>query len=137
MNLKLPEPSLRFVDRRNADLTAAWSLRWGNFRLEAKAGARTDGASTPWFIWWIPGFSPFEGDTMPGAFAHDLFYATKLVPRKTADELLLVLLLLNGVPFTRAVLYFIFVRAFGWHAWRNHDADSVERSRQYVRFIPG
>ena len=134
--MNLPEPDIEFIDARNVVLKSPWSIVTGIGRLDVDAGATSDGASTPEIIWAIPGFVPFEGDTLPAAFAHDQLYAGELCDRLTADNILRDLLIANGVSWLRATAYFYAVRAFGGIVWARHTDASQAAARQFARIEP-
>lgn len=84
-----------------------------------------NGASIPRVFWAIIG-SPFEPDYWAGSAAHDFIYLTHIYDRSTADEILFQLLRRAGVGLWRARTIWAAVRAGGWVAWGNKEADKIE-----------
>ena len=133
--MKLPEPDIEFVTERVVVLQKPWEIKTRIGTLQCIPGAKSDGASIPECFWWMPGFAPFEGDTLPGAFAHDQLYQAELFDRATADQILFDLLLANGVRKVRADVYYYMVRWFGWMPWTCHTQASIDRCRKYAKII--
>ena len=125
----LTEPIVAFIDERNVRLCAPWQIQTAAGLLICQPGAESDGASIPELFWSIPGYNPFEGDTLPAAFAHDQLYGGELCDRATADGVLFDLLRANGVSWLRANNYWLAVRAFGGLTWSNHTPASIATNR--------
>lgn len=134
--MMLPQPHIEFVSARNVELIDPWEIQTSAGLLHVKTGIISDGASIPRIFWRIPGFAPYEGDTLPAAFAHDCLYASELVDRKTADDIIYELLRENGVGYLRASMYWRAVRGFGGFVWRRHTAESIATAREYVILNP-
>ena len=97
-------------------------------------GARSDGASVPSIL--QTALSPrFDSKSFPAAYTHDQLYASRVIPRKTADLEFGRLLLMFGFGGGKAWLYRRCVRVFGWWAWRKHTKKSVAKVRLYVSVL--
>ena len=76
-------------------------------------GFNTDLASIPKIFWSFD--SPFEFETIPPAILHDyLYFNPSGFSRYEADVIFYDALIVNGVSFWRANLYYYTVRSFGW-----------------------
>ena len=99
-----------------------------------EAGATSDGASIPRFLWSAVG-PRFAPDTFGPALFHDLAYASHLLPRKDADAEFRRLLQYWGVSYSRALAYYLAVRSFGWMRYNRVSRGEIEHSRQYCRIV--
>ena len=131
----LPQPIIAVIDELNVRLCAPWQISTSAGIMVCQPGAESDGASIPEIIWSIPGFSAFEGDTLPAAFAHDQLYGGELCDRATADNVLFDLLRANGVSWMRAKSYWMAVRTFGGLTWSQHTSSSIAETRQFAKLI--
>lgn len=80
------------------------------------AGYESDGASIPWWLWWLIGHPltpPFWG----AALVHDFRYGHHTVSRKQADDDFREHLRIDGAGRVRAWVMWAAVRAFGWMHW--------------------
>ena len=89
------------------------------------SGFSSDGASVPRFFWRLV-FPPGDHKALKAAFVHDFLYRTHPEgwTKAAADNLFLILLLMNGIPKFSAYLAYWGVRLFGaaaWKAWCSHE----------------
>jgi membrane protease subunit (stomatin/prohibitin family) len=131
----LPQPVVTFINERNVRLVEQWQIATCAGILVCVPGAESDGASIPEVFWSLPGYNPFEGDTLPAAFAHDQLYGGELCDRATADSVLYQLLRAGGVSWFRANTYWLAVRAFGGFTWSSHNPASVAENRKCAKLI--
>ncbi len=91
---------------------------WGWRDVEVEAGMHSDGASIPWFGWYIVG-SPFQPDVIRAAMLHDLLYIRggTSEDRKFADNLFYDRLVHDGVSRWRARIMWAVLRLAGWWYW--------------------
>lgn len=75
-----------------------------------KKGRLVDGASVPQPAWW---YMPPDGRHRRSAFAHDLDYALKLLPKHLADLEFRRRLLEDGVSKARVFIVYRSVKYFG------------------------
>ena len=87
-------------------------------------GFETDFASVPFGFRWLV---PVVGRHGKAAVLHDWLYASKIMPRRTADDLFLEAMEVLGVRSWRRFLAYWSVRLFGGRAWRK--AEPVRRQR--------
>lgn len=78
-------------------------------------GFSTDFASVPRLLWML---LPPYGRYTVAAVVHDWLYYAQSMKRKEADRIFLSIMIEDRVRVIRAVLMYLAVRAFGWHAWR-------------------
>jgi hypothetical protein len=84
-------------------------------RVVVPAGAETDLASSPWWLWWI--FPP-SGLWDLAAIMHDYLYGLRGVSRFLADALMREAMAQLGLPVWRRVVAFYCLRLFGKsHHW--------------------
>lgn len=116
--LKHRPPNLLPVEYDGLDLYQLWEdytyLQMGEdgvYRPRTeKKGRLVDGASVPRPAW---PFMPPDGRHRRGAFAHDLDYSLKLLPKRLADLEFRRRLLEDGVSKTRTFIAYRMVKAFG------------------------
>ncbi len=87
-------------------------------------GFETDFASVPFGFRWLV---PIVGRHGKAAVLHDWLYASKLMPRRMADDLFLEAMTVLGVRPWRRYLAYWSVRLFGRRAWCK--AEPVRKSR--------
>ena len=81
-----------------------------------EAGFWWDGSSQPKFLWSMVG-SPFTGKYYFGTLIHDILYATHYFSRDKADEIMYIVLRMEGVGYIKANAMYQGVRAGGWVGW--------------------
>ena len=86
-------------------------------KVTIPAGSTTDFASIPRFLW--PIFPPDGRRYMRAAIVHDYLYRTGKVPRALADQMFLLLMTQDRVPWWKRNLMYWAVRIFGKGAYRN------------------
>ena len=131
--MKYPTPDLRADTRKNCYVLAedySCPLPALSCRIVAKAGQFTDGASIPRIFWSIIG-NPYEPDYSAAAFVHDCLYCSQLLRRRQADKVFYKILLSTTEKYKAKILY-LAVRCFGWIAWRNKSAKSIEKAREKI-----
>ncbi|MEW6304704.1 MAG: DUF1353 domain-containing protein [Verrucomicrobiota bacterium] len=101
---------------RRWQLTQDFSFRIGEVEVTVPAGEETDYASIPRAFWCLVAPDDYPEAAVP----HDWLYRTGTVPRVVADAVLLSLLREQGCPRWQRWPMYLAVRAFGWHAWRQH-----------------
>ena len=131
--VKYPTPDLRADTRRNCYVLAedySCPLPSLSCRLVVKKGQPTDGASIPRIFWSVIG-NPYEPDYSAAAFVHDCLYCSQLLQRRQADKVFYKILLSTTEKHKAKILY-LAVRCFGWIAWQNKSAKSVEKAREKI-----
>ena len=83
-------------------------------KVTVPAGTTTDFASIPRIFW--PIFPPDGRRYMRAAIVHDYLYRTGKVPRALADQMFLMLMTQDGVPWWKRNLMYWAVRIFGRRA---------------------
>tara|TARA_Y100000310_G_scaffold221436_2_gene223020 strand:+ start:4695 stop:5126 length:432 start_codon:yes stop_codon:yes gene_type:complete len=127
--------STRFLhksERKNGEkfcVLRDYVIKYGDFKLRAPKGTKTDGASIPRFFWRLIG-PPLHADYAPAAVIHDAAYegtllwtekgVVQLFTREEADDLFLFLMEKLGIPPWRRKMMFRAVRWFGKKAWDNN-----------------
>ncbi len=96
----------------------------GGHLLIVPPGFETDFASVPFGFRWLV---PIVGRHGKAAVLHDWLYASKVVPRRVADDLFLEAMTVLGVRIWRRYLAYWSVRLFGGRAWR--EAEPVRQRR--------
>lgn len=83
---------------------------------------RSDGASVPRFFWRVV-FPPGDALALRAAILHDFIYRTHPEGwnREDADRLFLAVMILDGVPVSRALMAWLGVRIGGHWAWKEND----------------
>jgi len=132
----LPQPVIRFVSAREAELVQPWEIETRVGRLIVYPGVRTDGASIPRLLDGLEGYHHFDGETFPACFAHDQLYAGELCPRAQADLVLYDLLVENGVSALRAGTYLNAVKIGGGATWKAHTPATIAATRALVLLYP-
>lgn len=85
-------------------------------RITVPAGADSDGASTPRFLWRV--FPPF-GNYWRAALLHDYLYRHTDRPKAECDRLFLEAMRACSVPRMKAETIYLGVKWFGGPAFRN------------------
>jgi len=77
-----------------------------------------DWASLPrvFYIVW----TPMATDTLIAALIHDFVYKQQKLTREECDELFNEVMLITWVRHLKRVIYYIWVRLWGWVAYNNH-----------------
>jgi len=125
--IKIPQAEVKFINKKEAVLTKDLVIQFDGLKFTIKKGYKTDGASIP-RIFWTLGGSPFSGDTLSCAIAHDIWYESELYSRTVADNNFLFLMRKNKVGWLKRVTNFLVVRILGWGARRKHTVGIVEKS---------
>lgn len=127
---------LRVLPHRPGYWRVLGTLIWddGGFRHEVPEGTETDLASIPGVLARVPILAaPWcldldkTGRSRRPAVLHDDLYATGVVDRKTADNLLYAAMLLEGCTARSAWAYYTAVRSCGWRPWNRYRAASRAR----------
>jgi len=115
----------------------------GRLHWWVRKGLVTDGASIPLIVAWIVG-GPFEGRHRRAAIFHDAYYrraahevtlwaAFRSRRRAVVDRMLFEVACADGSRPWKAMLIYVFVRPFGFRAWRAH---SRRRRDDAIRYSP-
>ena len=131
--MKYPTPDLRADTRKNCYVLAedySCQLPALSCRIIVNSGQLTDGASIPRVFWSVIG-NPYEPDYSAAAFVHDCLYCSQLLQRRQADKVFYKILLSTTEKHKAKILY-LAVRCFGWIAWQNKSAKSVEKAREKI-----
>lgn len=130
----ITEPIIQAVEGRD-DLYRGhedWICPIGNGRvLHVAAGFLSDGGSIPRLVWPLVGH-PLQGRALPGFYAHDALYASELLPRAEADQILFALNKRMAVPMWKRDIFWTCVTWCGWNVWRKHTLASVAAARELV-----
>lgn len=92
-------------------------IEYRGVKLNVPEGFIYDGLSDPKWTWFLMG-SSYDPQYMFPALIHDYLYTDHSVKRKEADDILLALLLENGVSVITSVLMYYAVRLFGGGHWK-------------------
>jgi hypothetical protein len=111
-------------DGRNWRVTEAFGF-WSAFTglITVPVNFKTDLASIPQLFWNI--LPPF-GKYTDAAILHDFLYRTQILPRATADRVLLVAMKVSRVKFWQRLIIYWNVRWFGHIAW-NDDSRRIPK----------
>jgi len=92
-----------------------WS-KWFKDRIVIPEGFIFNWASIPrvFHIIW----TPMGQDTLIASLCHDYLYSTQDIPRADADDRFNSIMLLCDVRPIKRIMYYIWVRLWGWVAWR-------------------
>ena len=93
-----------------------------------------DGASMPWFCWSILRLYPTHPLVVFAAYLHDAAYRSHLISRAKADWMFYKVCRAQRLDKTRAVIMYVFLRAFGWRAYRRHRS-TIARARTQVQWF--
>ena len=93
-----------------------FSVRLPFGEVTVPKGTTTDFASIPRLLW--PIFPPDGRRYMRAAIVHDYLYRTGKAPRALADQMFLMLMTQDGVPWWKRTLMFWAVRLFGKKAYK-------------------
>lgn len=93
-----------------------WTYNGARETYTVPAEFVTDGASVPWFFWWV--CPPIKPRYLAASVLHDFLYSTKPVSRKDADLTFYRVMIEDGEQLWRAYGMYLAVRLFGWLAWR-------------------
>jgi hypothetical protein len=91
-------------------------------------GFAYDGASVPRLFYRVCHPQEFPA----AALVHDALYASELLPRPTADQILRELVRLEGGSAVQRVLIYHAVRLGGRFVWSNHRPADIRRARRMV-----
>ncbi|MGL6245659.1 DUF1353 domain-containing protein [Pseudomonas sp.] len=114
----LSKPSLDIADEPDVFILALVLLaRAASGELfSIPVGFRTDLASIPWIVRWVPGFS-VNGQHRLAAILHDYLYTIQDRDRAAADALFLEAMEACGVGMALRGTLYAGVRTGGWWAW--------------------
>ena len=120
--IRLPISTL---GEKEAVLMEPWTIYWvaGFADIVIPAGATTDGASIPRFLWRVCGH-PLQSPRVYAALAHDWLYRNGWrfgITRKEADRIYRALLRHFGVSAWRAAVEY---RALRWFGARHYNSGS-------------
>lgn len=89
-----------------------------NFKWQAKAGDKIDGASIPEAIWSEIVGTPFIGDYRRASVVHDVACDKHIKTSKDAHRMFYEAMLADGTSPARALIFYTAVRLFGpqWEA---------------------
>ena len=131
----ISQPIIQAVARRD-DLyrqVGGWRCPIGMGRvLCVDEGFEADGGSIPRPAWPIVGH-PLQGKALPGFWAHDALYASELLPRAAADEILHALNARMKVPTWKHTIFYTCVMMRGGAVWKRHTPASIAAARKLVR----
>jgi len=99
------------------------------YRIEIRAGFEFDGCSIPRGLWRLCGH-PCEVPRVAAALAHDFLYRTHLCDRATADAIFRQICADVGIGCIRRNVEYSALRAFGYFAWKGHDAEDQDAARR-------
>jgi hypothetical protein len=110
---KIPHPQLSWMN--GTDWRVVEDFEWSSVCVPA--GFITDGASIPRIVhtWARP-----TGPNFPSALIHDYRYRLQMGNRKDADDEFYYNLRILGLRWSKAFLMYLFVRTFGYFAWKNN-----------------
>lgn len=97
------------------DYTHDIKYGWMNFTITIPKGFIFDWASIP-RIFYIIG-TPMSTDTIVPALIHDYLYRIQATSRSFADMFFFQIMKETDVSFIKRVLYYVWVRIWGWIAW--------------------
>ncbi len=100
------------------DIEYTFKSFWKPFTVYIKKGFEFDWASIPrlFHIIWTPMWT----DTLPGALFHDFLYRTQQLTREQADQCFNELMIDTNVRFIKRNLFYLWVRIWGWLAWKQN-----------------
>jgi len=124
----MEDPSVKGKRRWSWIVCDPWTHRVDGAVIHVPAGFRTDLASIPRCLWWIPGYAPMELGS-EGPIAHDWLYRHGGVARSPAgrprwfnrrqvDLIFRTLMVEAGVGRVRRTVAWLAVRGFGWLCWK-------------------
>ena len=111
------------------DMFVTLSLTDGTEKLiRVKEGYECDLASIPSLLWskWLPDSIELE------AILHDILYQTEVFSREECDAVLEAAMVARDKPAAVTKMFGTAVRTFGWLVWREHTAESIEASMEYL-----
>lgn len=114
-----PGPQIRQVNEREYELCERESIRMFGLEVSLLPGFVYDGASIPPRAWGLVG-SPFTGNYTRAARGHDGQYVVATGERWVADAWFWGLLILDGVDWGKATLFYRAVRLGGRGMWRRN-----------------
>ncbi len=103
-----------------------------NFKWEAKAGDKIDGASIPEAIWSEIVGTPFIGDYRRASIVHDVACEKHIKTSRDAQRMFYEAMLVDGTSPARALMFYTAVRLFGPH-WETVTGMS---NRQFKMALP-
>lgn len=100
------------------ELRYDWTIVFRGEYYSIPAGALTDGASIPWWLWWLCGH-PLQQPRLYAALVHDWLYdgGDETATRADADDLYRDLLIALGAPRWKAYIEWAALRVFGGKHW--------------------
>jgi hypothetical protein len=119
-----------FCSDDQRELLEDFVAEWRGWKITAKAGFKTDGASIPRLFWRVVGH-PW-GHFLPAAVFHDLLYETERFPRPQADRCFLDLLEALDVPWVQRHAMYASVRLGGGVSWTRHSDESIYRALHFL-----
>lgn len=122
------QPSLSPVPHRDEYcLDEDYTYQYRNNKIVVPGYFAFDGASIP--AWAQPlTYTPFHPKLMAAALVHDWLYYSHQVPRETADDIFLEMLLRNGADPVKSELMYKAVRVAGglfWDCDKNDKQDLI------------
>lgn len=102
----------------NEDIEFTFKSFWEPVTVYIKKGFEFDWASIPrvFHIIWTPMWT----DTLPAALFHDFLYDKQYLTREQADQCFNELMLFCKVKQSKRVLFYTWVRIWGWKAWNQN-----------------
>lgn len=92
--------------------------------LNIPKGFMIDGASIPWWAWWIT-YTPTDTRVMRAGLVHDWLYYTKPRSRADADRTFYHCAIEDGCTKLKAWLMWAALRIAGWAYWKNTTEDEM------------
>lgn len=126
------QPSLSPVPHRDEYcLDEDYTYKFRDIKIVVPGYFCFDGASIP--AWAQPlTYTPFHPMVMAAALVHDWLYCSHQVPRETADDIFLEILLRNGADQGKAELMYKAVRVGGGWFW---DHDKKDKKNLFLLHI--
>jgi len=100
------------------DVQYTFKTFWKPFIIYIPKWFRFDWASCPrvFHIIWTPMWI----DTLAGALFHDFLYRKQILSREYSDQCFNELMFETNTKQIKRVLFYIWVRIWGWVAWKNN-----------------
>lgn len=90
---------------------------WSDEVITVPAWYEFDWASIPRLLWTLVGH-PMDTMVIRAALVHDYMYTNmKYQGRKKADDTFLEAMLVSGVRKSKAIIYWLWVRLWGWYVY--------------------
>lgn len=93
---------------------------WKPIDLYIDKGFVTDGASVPRILHIIG--TPMWHNTVTPAVFHDMLYKKQILTREQSDQVFKEMMIVCQVGTIKRILFYLWVRAFWWMAWRQNKA---------------